>query len=187
MTWHFLYWLISPLTWPAALVSIAMSIFYGVESWRFRDRCLEITAKKNKDGVTRIWGRPGGQCFGCQVIWYSSVRNRKNKGMRVHERIHAIHAMLVNAITFLAILPFVQTGLIGWGWLALSFAAFGTSYGAHFLANWYWFIWTGSSTNGGGTWREWKPAYYRIWTERIAYRLQRRYRIGLEPGAWGSK
>jgi hypothetical protein len=32
----------------------------------------------------------------------------------------------------------------------------------------------------------WRRAYYKVWSERIAYRTQDEFREGKRPGAWGS-
>lgn len=52
---------------------------------------------------------------------------------------------------------------------------FWVAYGAHFLV--------GLIAHGG----EWYPAYMDVWAERQAYRLERNYRAGLLPDAWGGK
>lgn len=96
-------------TIPNALASLLLILPYGVEEWRFSRGCLELVAKRNSKGQTRIWGRPGGQSLGCPIIWYASTRQWDRASLRVHERCHVIQ------------------GAIGLGLL------FGLAYGLHFL------------------------------------------------------
>lgn len=49
------------------------------------------------------------------------------------------------------------------------------AYGLHFL--WLWAI--------GGV--QWKEAYYRVWAEVQAYRIDDEYGQGKRPGAWGDR
>lgn len=35
--------------------------------------------------------------------------------------------------------------------------------------------------------RDWRKAYRQVWSERIAYRVQREYADGQRPGEWGSE
>jgi len=34
--------------------------------------------------------------------------------------------------------------------------------------------------------KDWKAAYYKIWAEKMAYRIQDEFKEGKRPGAWGS-
>ncbi len=100
MRFGFWYFLLLPFTLPNVLASLLLALPYGVEQWRFHSGCLELVARRNKDGLTRIWGRPGGQSLGCPVIWYASVRHWESASLRVHERCHAVQGMLGVGLLF---------------------------------------------------------------------------------------
>jgi len=110
--WRWWYLLLVPFTVLNVLASLLLMIPYGVERMRWKAGCLEIIAKRNGDGETRIWGKPWGQSLGCPVIWYASERAWDDPGLRVHERCHTIQ------------------GILGLGLL------FGVAYGIHFLWEW---------------------------------------------------
>ena len=152
MRWHRYYWLLAPFTLPNVLISLLLAAFYRPTSARWHDGCLELVAGTYDDGSTRIWGSPGAQCLGCQVVWFRSERHRDKGWLAVHERVHAIH------------------GLWGLG------VVFAVAYLGHFLYEW--------ARDGFGQWR---PAYRRIWSERIAYRIDHEYMVGLRPEAWGDR
>jgi len=149
--WHWYYWLLAPFTLPNVVVSLLLAVFYRPTSARWSEGCLELVAGRKKNGTTRIWGRPGGQSLGCQVIWYASERQRARRDLCVHERVHTVHGFWLLGVPF------------------------GIAYGAHFLWEW--------ARQGFGPW---KPAYYRIWSERIAYRVQDEFQAGQRPDAWGN-
>ena len=138
-------------TIPNIVASVLLALPYGVERWRFSRGCLEIVAKRNRHGQTRIWGRPAGQSLGCPVIWYASSQAWDSAPLRVHERCHALQ------------------GALGLGLL------FGLAYGGHFLFEW--------ARRGFGDWRD---AYFAIWAERQAYRVQGEFENGQRPRAWGA-
>ncbi len=112
MRWHWPYLLLVPFTLPNILASLLLALPYGVEQWRWHAGCLEIVAKRRKDGGTRIWGQPSGQSLGCPVIWYASTAAWDSASLRVHERCHVIQ------------------GILGLG------IPFGLAYGLHFFYHW---------------------------------------------------
>ena len=112
MRFRLVYLLLLPFVIPNMLASLLLALPYGVEQWRFSRGCLELVAKRNKAGDTRIWGRPAGQSLGCPIVWYASARHWESASLRVHERFHAVQ------------------GLLGFGLL------FGAAYGLHFLFEW---------------------------------------------------
>lgn len=171
-------WLLVPFALLPAALSLAVALFYRPQAWRWRAGALELVAGR-KNGATRIWGRPGGQSWGARVIWYASGSWWENAGLRVHERVHAAHGEIVNALAHVALVPPAAIwGGAGWivAAVLLAQAAFGISYGAHFLAEWRRLGYKRSA---------WRAAYLRIWSERIAYRVEREFNAGQRPEAWG--
>jgi hypothetical protein len=180
MKWRWFYAPMMLATLPLFLVMLAVAlVFYKPQQWRWSDGCLEFVAGRDEEGETRIWGTPGGQTFGCPLIAYASVAAWNYRPTRLHERVHVIHSAIVSTVAVLVTVPLLFTG--GW-WLLLAVAlwfAFGISYGVHY-------VW--GRLRGLGH----DVAYRRIWTERIAYRLDEPYRAdGIRhndppDGVWGS-
>jgi hypothetical protein len=100
MRWRWFYFLLVPFTLPNIIASLLLALPYGVERWRFHSGCLELIAKRNKHGLTRIWGRPHGQSLGCPVVWYASAVHWDSASLRVHERCHAVQGMLGLGLLF---------------------------------------------------------------------------------------
>lgn len=174
MRWRWFYPLFVPFVLVATLASLAIAVAYRPSSARWRRGCLELVAgtfERNGKTVTRIWGRPGGQCWGAPVQWYASERLRDRESLRVHERCHAIQGLVVNAA---ALLPSLALGWFVWWPLAgLHQVAFAGAYGLHFLWEW--------AARRFGPWR---AAYFAIWAERQAYRIEAEFKAGERPGAW---
>lgn len=107
-------------------------------------------------GGDRIWGRPGAQTHGW-LIFYRDEQQRRSKGLRVHERVHVLQAFVGGPLYTL-------------------------SYGLH----WLWLFAFPPRASGPVTRPRWQRAYYGVWAERQAYRIQREYVDGKRPEAWGS-
>jgi hypothetical protein len=183
MRWHWYYIPMIPFTVVNLMATLALIIVYRPTDIRWRHGCLEMIAGSfyRQEGsrlrrVTRIWGRPGGQSLGSIGLWFATARDRDNRGLNVHERTHTIQGIIVNA----AALPLVLLGhYVWWPLYALPLLAFGIAYGGHWL---YLFVAVGPGDNKTP---RWKKAYYLIWAERQAYRIQREYDDGKRAGAWG--
>lgn len=181
MRWRWWYVPLYPVVALATVAAFLLGLLiYRIDEWRFRAGCFEFVAKRRDDGVTRIWGRPGGQSLGCPVIAYAGADRWENAGLRVHERCHAVQGIVINAIAHAVLVPLVPLVTGGdWYWwvLAVSIAqlTFGVLYGGHFFALWL--------VRGFG---DWKEAYYRIVFERQAYRIQDEFNAGERKGAWGA-
>lgn len=113
MKYHWPYIFLIPFTALNVLASLLLAIPYGITAWRWHAGCLELVAKRTRHGKTRIWGRPGAQCLGCNVIWYASKIQWDRSDLRVHERCHVIQ------------------GTLGLG------IPFGVAYGLSFFWHWY--------------------------------------------------
>jgi hypothetical protein len=70
---------------PGTLIGLLLSIPYGAHRWRWFDGCLEAT-------TMRMIGDPAAQTHGW-LIFYASNDYRRNKGLRVHERVHVTQAL----------------------------------------------------------------------------------------------
>lgn len=171
-----------PLLIPFTLLSYIATLFilpiYKPSSIRWHEGCFELVDNTPNSRRTTIWGRPGGQSWGIRVIWHNSLLDLNSASLRVHERVHTLHGEWVNAVAHLVLVP--AGLLLGGGWwlvgaIAIAQLAFGITYLGHFLFEW-------SRLRG-----PWYDAYLRIWTERIAYRIDEEYEQGLRPKAWGSK
>lgn len=134
-----------------------------------------MVAGETKGKITRIWSKPQGQCLGTNVQWYAAKRYRDRAHLRVHERCHAIQAILVNAAAAL-ILTAVAVAIDYWWIILFHQIAFGVAYGVHFLIEWI--------RRGFGPW---KNAYRSIWAERQAYNAQDEFIRKMRPWAWGAK
>lgn len=160
----------------AILVSI---LFYKPSSLRYYDGVFELVDSTPNSRSTTIWGRPGAQSWGCRVVWFNTTLGLNYAALRVHERIHILHAEWVNADAHAILVPLAWMYLGGWWVVAaivLSQFAFAISYGIHFMVEW----------GRGGFNKNWVPAYMRIWTERIAYRVQEEFENGKHKDAWGA-
>lgn len=166
MKWRWFYLPLMLSTLPSFLVYLLVVVLiYKPEKWRWSDGCIEFVASLKDDGDTRIWGEPEGQTFGCPLIGYASERSWNYRPYRLHERVHVIHSAIVSTIGVALSLILVWLG--GWFWVgavALWFL-FGITYGAHYA----WGRLRGLKHD---------KAYRRIWTERVAYRLDAPYRLG---------
>lgn len=171
MKWRWYYWPLVLTTLPTFLIFLSvMVVFYRVERWRWHDRCLEFVAKNNKDGSTRIWGRPAGQCWGTIAMVFSSPEYFERRVIAVHERVHALHGIWLNAI---GCALFTTLGFLVWWPIALLGPfTFAFAYGGHFLIQYV-------------RKRKFWPAYLAIWSEKIAYRVDDEFEQGKRPGAWG--
>ncbi len=185
MRWHWYYIPFVPFTLAGFIATLLLAIVYRPTSIRWRHGCLELVAgtferKNDKTGavelISRIWGRPHGQCLGAPAQWYKSKRHRDRPRLRVHERSHTIQGIIVNALAA----PLALLGLLWWPLYGLPLLAFGLAYGGQFL---YLLAAVGP---GDKKTPRWKKAYYRIWAERQAYRVQDEFERGLRPEAWGA-
>jgi hypothetical protein len=175
MRWRWWFALLVPFTAANLLASMLLAIPYGVASWRWSKGCLEIVAKR--DGAeTRIWGCPGAQSLGCNVIWYASERRWNQAWLRVHERCHAIQGLIAGLIGHVVFVPLAAAFGIPW-WLGVIAGQllFGTAYGAHFMAAWALQLF-------GPCWK----AYMKIWAEKQAYRIHEEFENGKRPDAFGA-
>jgi hypothetical protein len=140
---------------PLTLINVLLAVLvYRARSWRWSDGCLECIGGRQADGRTRIWGRPGAQTFSGLIV-YASADHRADVGLRVHERIHVLHAFLLGVLL-------------------------APAYGLHFL---WLLVFTPAEPTGAPRWYR---AYLRVWSERIAYRVQAEFRAGHRAGAWGA-
>lgn len=174
MRWRFWYWFMSLSTLPTFLLFLPVMIFaYGVKSWRWRDRCFEFVARTNGEGETRIWGKPGAQCWGTFAIVYASDRAAASGELAVHERVHAVHGFILNTIGLALCSPLAY--FFGWPWLLLGCAFFPVAYGAHFFARWIFRA------------DPWFAAYLGIWSERLAYDADARWSKDPMLPYWGAR
>lgn len=82
---------------PLTIIGLCFIPIYGIEAIYWYDGCIEIIAKKKKNGKTRIFGEPWGQTWG-YLTYYDSEEHRKNKGLRVHERFHTVQGMILGIL-----------------------------------------------------------------------------------------
>lgn len=176
--------LLQPLLIPFTLLtyigSILISIVYRPSSIRYYKGVLDLVDSTPGSKSTTIWGSPGAQSWGCRINWFNTTLGLNLASLRVHERIHTKHGEWVNGLAHLILVPPAYLLLSGWwvfGAVILAQLAFGISYLAHFLWEW---------RKEGFKMEDWYPAYRRIWTERIAYRVQAEFEAGKHPDAWGS-
>lgn len=171
MKWHWYYYPLALATLPTLLAFLfVVKVFYGVREWRWHDHCLEFVAKEKKKDHTNIWGRPEGQCWGTLAIVFDSDIHHEWRVIAVHERVHALHGIWLNAA---GTAVFTPLGIWVWWPLALlGPLTFALAYGGHFLIEF-------------ARKRSFWPAYFAIWSERIAYRIDDEFERGLRPEAWG--
>jgi len=169
-----------PLLIPFTLLTLVGQLLYALvvrpSSVRWRQWALECIDSTPESRSTTIWGRPGGQSWGCRVLWFNTTLASIGE-VNVHERVHALHGEWVNAVAHAVLVPAAVLFLgPSWWWPAVIVAqlAFGVAYGGHFAFEW--------ARQGFGPWH---PAYMRIWSERIAYRVDDEWAKGQRPGAWG--
>jgi hypothetical protein len=175
MKHYWFYWPMALTTLPAfVLFVLFVLVFYGVEEWGWRAGCLEFVAKRDKNGRTRIWGRPQGQCWGTPAMVFSSSRVLAHRVIPVHERVHAIHGILLCTAGAVVFTPLGL--LVWWPLMLLGPMVFVIAYVGHFLFEW---------ALRGFKQSEFWHAYLRIWSERYAYRIDDEYERGLRPEAWG--
>jgi hypothetical protein len=90
------------LSAPNTLIGLLLVlVFYRPQHWRWSDGCIEVICGKHDDGTTRIWGKPGGQTWGCMIAladWYQASR----PDLRVHERVHVVQGQLLGPLFLLA-------------------------------------------------------------------------------------
>ena len=168
-----------PFTALTYVLTLLILPFYRPSSIRFRDWAIELVDNTPNSRKTTIWGRPGGQSWGCRLLWFNMMAIRDGEEVNVHERAHAIQGELVNAVAHAVLVPaawFIwgSTGAVVSGLIAQG--AFGAAYGLHFLFEW--------ARQGFGPWQS---AYMRIWAERLAYRADDEYMAGQRPWAWGGE
>lgn len=179
MKHHPLQYLLIPFTLLTYLASVLIAAFYRPSSIRIYDGVIEMVDSTPDSTTTTIWGRPGAQSWGCRVNWFNRTLGLEWAPLRVHERIHTLHGEWVNGAAHAILVPLAAIFLGGWwivGAVVLAQLAFGISYGGHFMIEWA----------RGGFNANWRPAYMRIWTERIAYRRQAEFEAGKHPDAWGA-
>ena len=179
------YWwqpFLIPFTLLGYVATLLVLPFYRPGAIQFYKGCIELFDRTPDSRTTTIWGRPGGQSWGIRVIWYNRRAGQAWAGLRIHERVHTLHGEWTNAIAHAVLVPlgFYLDGW-DWGWLSigsivLSQAAFGILYGAHFLIEW---------ARVGFKPSRWNDAYLRIWSERVAYRVQEEFERGGRDDAWG--
>lgn len=171
--------LLIPFTILTYVASILIAIVYRPSSIRYYKGVFELIDSTPNSTSTTIWGRPGAQSWGCRINWFNTTLGLNDAALRVHERIHTLHGEWVNGLAHAVLMPLAWMYLGGW-WVLYAFllaqASFGLSYLVHFLFEW---ALTGFAS-------DWRPAYRRIWTERIAYRVQAEYEDGKHQDAWGS-
>lgn len=175
------YPILAPFTLLTLLLQLPVALLYKPSRIRWRAGCFELVDSTPESRDTDIIGHPGGQSWGARVIWYNMTRFIENRIIPVHERVHIWHAELVNAAAHAVLIPIAELYLGGGWWtvsaVLLAQAAFGISYGVHFMWEW------GKLGFKRSRWRE---AYLKIWTERIAYQTDDEYERGLRPNAWGA-
>lgn len=179
MKQHPLQPLLIPFTLLTYLGSLLIAIFYRPSSIRIYDGVIELVDSTPNSRSTTIWGRPGAQSWGCRVNWFNTTLGLNEASLRVHERIHTKHGEWVNGAAHAILVPLAYMYLGGW-WILwavlLAQAAFGISYGLHFMFEWA----------KDGFDKDWVPAYKRIYTERIAYRVEAEFEDGKHQDAWGA-
>lgn len=177
------YWpqyLLTPFTALTVLVQLLITPFYKPGKIRWRAGALEVMDNTPGSMDTNILGNPGGQTFGGRIIWYNMASFVERRIIPVHERVHIHHAEWINAVAHMVlVLPVVllcdSVGLTVCSVL-LAQSAFGLAYGGHFL-------W--EMRKLGWDWKRWADAYRKIFTERIAYRIDDEFKNGVRPDAWG--
>ena len=190
------YWpqyLLIPCTLLVLLLQPLYALFVKPSSFRWRDGCFECVDNTPDSRRTTIWGRPGGQSWGCRWLWFNRTVSRDWGPLAVHERVHALHGEWINGIAHAALIPLAIYLDGGWHWvwcLALAQLAFGIAYGLHFLWEWGkrgFGPWKVEDENGKMVDGPGYEAYLRIFSERIAYRIDDEYERGLRPDAWGAR
>lgn len=83
------------------LIGLLLALLYRPVSWRWSAGCLEAVAGSSADGKTRIIGRPWAQTFGW-LIFYDSAEHRGYAPIRVHERVHVKHGMILGPMFLVA-------------------------------------------------------------------------------------
>lgn len=170
-----LQYLLIPFTVLTYLVQLLMLPFYKPSSIRWRAGCFELVDNTPNARATSIWGRPGAQSIGIRVIFFNLARDREPGPLAIHERVHTLHGEWCNTLGHLLFVPLaIALGLPWWAGALAGQATFGLLYGGHFFILW--------ALSGFGPWHE---SYLRIWSERIAYRVDDEWERGLRPGAWG--
>lgn len=168
------YWFqpfLIPFTLLSYIASIVLIIIHKPVKYEFKNGCLEMISDNEAAEIV-------GSSWGNRMIWYAH-ENYRHGGTSVHERVHTAHGEWVNAVAHLILVPLSL--LLGGDWwllgaILLSQAAFGITYGSHFMIEWA----------RGGFNANWVPAYTRIYTERIAYRKEVEFIKGQCPDAWGA-
>lgn len=160
-------------TLPLVLVGLVLAaVVYRARAWSWRDGLLRCIAGQ-RDGVTRIWGRPGAQTFGWLQI-YASEDQLGREDLRVHETTHTVQAFLF-ALGAHAVVPVAYAALGVPAWIGLAIAGFvgvlgyAIAYAAGFLVPF--------AAQG---FRDWKRAYYRNPFEIHAYE------VGDRAKGWGA-
>lgn len=109
------YWPLYALVAPLIVVALAYAVIVcKAHSWRWQDGCLTFIAGTfERDGkdITRMWGRPAGQCF-VPIIGFASEEWRELARLQVHERTHVAQGFIC-VLAGLAIMP---TGLVALDW-----------------------------------------------------------------------
>jgi len=169
------YWpqvFLIPFTLLTYIGSLLVLLVYRPTSVRYYKGVLELVAPT-------IFGNPLAQSWGCRVNWFNTSESRDRASIRVHERVHTLHGEWTNAVAHLVLVTPAYLYL-STPWVILSIIlaqlTFGASYLFHFL-----FEWRKEKFNRNN----WFPAYKRIWTERIAYRVADEFKAGLRTDAWG--
>jgi len=156
-------------------------LLYHPSSIDWRAWSFELVDSTPDSRETDILGDPGGQTWGARWIWFNMNSIIRRRITPVHERVHILHAEWVNAVAHAILVPLAEF-VLGGGWwtiwaVCLAQCAFGISYGGHFM-------WEMAKLKFD--WSRWREAYMKIWTERIAYRIDDEFERGLRPDAWGA-
>lgn len=162
MSW--LWWLLplAPVLFLVlhTLLGFMLMPFYGVEKVRWYKGAIEVVAKRNKHGGTRIFGQPGAQTWGL-IIFYASERSWDWAALRVHERVHILQTILFGVI-------YPITYLLAFGVL--------------FLIVKLGLDWWEREPYDNDMWHAYRMIPWEIW----AYAKQHRYEGGEIPDAWGA-
>lgn len=169
-----LWWPLYVLLAPLILVALAYAVAVGAHSWRWCDGCLTFIAGTRKDGSTRLWFRPRGQCWS-PVVGFASEAERDRADLRVHEFVHVAQAE-IGVLAGLAIFPPVLVAMSWPLWLAPASAwvVFPIVYGGGFA-----WRFPGALRRNWSHAQRWAfafdEAYRTSWCERHAYGIQERY------------
>jgi hypothetical protein len=156
---------------------VIATLFYKASFWRWYDGLFTCVAGVDKDGSTRIWGKPNAQTLGWIEI-YDTEDSRNMADLRVHETVHVVQAFTGSLVGLVAV-PVLLGAFGGPLWIGLVIGGFVGGLGFAGLYG-ILFIYLLLRDRMG-----WYQAYRMNPFEVQAYDLQDKYLAGENPKAWG--